>query len=207
MSDSALQRLVVRGVPMDVEVFTRAGGTSARPDYITVKRQLRTQKLSFIALTAQLPVTVARRVARDSEEPWDLVLERSRLGDGTVEVTYKFQLSRFECAPLIVAISTRYPRLCFVLGCVAPSVDQQSSLFIHNGHSWSWTLPNRRKRAIWAKVPKETNDNADEVTWRLAEADWAMMDAVVDHWAPKANRLMATLMKQASTSRAGRRRR
>ena len=201
MGDSWLQRLVVRGSAPDVAAFTRAAGSGERPRYLTVSRPLRTQKLSFEKLKGVLPPTIAGRVAPEPEEPWDLVVEQCRLRDGTVEVTYKFQLSEFECEPLIVAVSKLYPRLCFVLGCVASFVDQQSSLFIHDGQTWSWDLPSRRKAAIWVKVPEETNDNADQVTRALAEADWAMMDEVVDHWTPKATQAMATLRRGLRTAR------
>ena len=201
MGDSWLHRLVVRGSTPDIAAFTRAAGTPERPDYLPVTRQLRTQKLSFEKLKALLPVAVARRVAREIHEPSDLVLEQRRLRDETVEVTYKFQLSGFECEPLIVAVSKLYPRLCFVLGCVASFVDQQSSMFIHTGQSWSWNLPSRRKAAIWAKVPEETDDNADAVTRALAEADLAMIDEVVGHWTPKATQVMATLRRGLRTAR------
>ena len=146
-------------------------------------------------------VTSARRVAREPEEPWDLIVEQHQLSDGTVELIYKFQLSTFACEQLMIAVSKLYPQLCFVLGCVASFVDQQSSMFIHNGQSWSWNLPSRRKAAIWAKVPEETDDNADAVTRALAEADWAMIDEVIGHWTPKATQAMAKLRRGLRTAR------
>jgi hypothetical protein len=100
----------------------------------------------------------------------------------------------------MIAVSKRYPRLCFVLGTVASSVDQQSSMFIHNGQTRSWDLSNRRKAAILAKVPHETTDNADEVTQALAEADWAMMDEVIDYWRPKASQVMTKLRREQRIS-------
>ena len=75
---------------------------------------------------------------------------------------------------------------------------------MHKGQSWGWHLSARRKRAIWKKrVPEETKDNSDEVTWGLAEADWQMMDEVVAHWRPKMDALMARVLKK---DRAARRR-
>jgi hypothetical protein len=200
MADSWLQRLIVRGSAPDVAAFTAAARGDGRPYYLTVKPRLRTQRLSFETLKALMPVGVARRVAPEPEEPWDLVVEQRRLKDGTVTVTYKFQLSEFECESLMIAVSKRYPRLCFVLATVAPSVDQQSSMFIHNGQARSWDLSNRRKTAILAKVPQETADNADDVTQALAEADWAMMDEVVDHWMPKATQVMTRLRRRRRTA-------
>ncbi len=170
MADSWLQRLIVRGSAPDVAAFTGAAKSRQRPYYLTVKPQLRIQRLSFETLKALLPVRVARRAALEPEEPWDLVVEQRRLKDGTVEVTYKFQAERIRVRPLMIAVSKRYPRLCFVLGCVASSIDQQSSMFIYNGQATSWDLPNRRKAAIRAKVPEETADNSNEVTQALAEA-------------------------------------
>ena len=116
-------------------------------------------------------------------------------------MTYGFQLDTSEPDALIVAISKVFPRLCFVVGCVAPNVDEQSSRLMLNGRSWRWQLSARRKKAIWAKVPKETEDNADEVTWALAEADWAMMDDVVAHWRPRVDKLTARVLGKAPARR------
>ena len=65
---------------------------------------------------------------------------------------------------------------------------------VHDGQSRTWRLANTRREAIWATVPEETEDNLDDVTWALAEADWAGMDEVVEHWRPTADALMAKLI-------------
>lgn len=198
MGDSWLQRLVVRGPASEVAAFQRAVASPEKPRYVTVTPTCQTQRLSFAKLSSLLPRRQARRFAAELEEPWDLVVDPARqFEDGSREATYKFQLSAFEPEDLIIEVSRRYPHLCFVVGCVAPSADAQSSLLVHNGRAWQWRLPVRRKNAIWKKVvPEETEDNSDEVTWGLAEADWQMMDEVVAHWQPKIDRLMARVLKE-----------
>jgi hypothetical protein len=191
MSDSWLQRLVVRGPEADVSAFSAAVRSDARLEYRTVERQFKRQKLSFVRLRDSLPPGLRRTTPVPDEEPWDLVVEPPRrFRDGTVELTYKFQLSAYEPEVLILAASTVYPLLCFVVACVSPSDDQQYSLLIHRGEKVAWRLPARRKAAILKKVPKETEDNGDQVDLALAEADWEMMDEVVSQWRTRAARLM-----------------
>jgi hypothetical protein len=205
MSDSWLQRLVVFGPKADVSAFCAAVRSDARLQYRTVERQFNRQKLSFVGLRASLPPGVRRTIQVPDEEPWDLVVERPRrLNHKTVEVTYKFQLSAYEPEALILAASTVYPQLSFVVACVSPADDQQYSFFIHRGKKLCWRLPGRRKSAILRKVPKETEDNGDEVDLALAEADWEMMDAVVDHWQATAHRLMTAHRQDTSSGRTGR---
>lgn len=62
---------------------------------------------------------------------------------------------------------------------------------MHRGRVSRWRLPDRIKEAILGDLPAETEDEDDEVAWDLAEADWAMMDTVVDHWRTKVDKLMS----------------
>ena len=137
MGDSWLQRLVVRGPASDVTAFQKAAASRDKPEYWTVRPQLRTQRLSFAKLRTLLPSKDARKFSEEPEQPWDLVVEAPRrLKDGSLEVTYKFQLGRSEPDDLIVAVSKVFPRLTFIVGCVAPSVDQQSSGLVYKGQAW-----------------------------------------------------------------------
>lgn len=131
MGDSWLQRLVVRGPGADVRAFQKAAASRVKPEYRTVRPQVRTQRLSFAKLRALLPSRDARTFSGKVEEPWDLVIEgpRRRM-DGSLEVAYGFQLGQSEPDDLIVAVSKIFPRLCFVVGCVAPAVDEQSSRLV-----------------------------------------------------------------------------
>jgi hypothetical protein len=192
MGDTWLQRLVVRGPTAEVRRFRRAAQGRAPTRYLTVKRHLRTQRLSFIVLRALLPRVSARAIG-EVEEPWDLAIDPLRRhDDGTLELTYKFQQSAFECDSLITEVSKLYPALCFVIACVAPSTDSQYSTLVHGGRTWAWTLPDRRKRAIWADVPESTGENGDAVFQALVKADWQMMDTVASHWDRKAAQLLAS---------------
>lgn len=207
MSDPWLQNLVVRGPAADVTAFRRAAAGPEKKRGYAAKPRHKTQRLSFARLRGLLPSKQAQRFDPKPEEPWDLACDpREKLKDGSVELTYRFQLARFEPDALIIAVSRLYPRLCFVLGCVAPNVDEQSSRLVHNGRSRMWRLSERHKKALGAKVPEETEENADEVTWALAETDWAMMDEVVAHWRPQMDRLMARVLgkRLAAGRRSGR---
>lgn len=195
MADSWLQTLVVRGPRPEVSAFRKAAASRQEAVSWTVDG-VRRQVLSFEKLYAALPTRPLRRVLpAPVEEPWDLVVDRARrMADGTVEITYRFQLKRYDPDDLIVAVSRQYPRLCFVLAAVGPSFDEQSSRFIHSGRSSLWRLPAARKAVIFDAVPEETDDNADEQYWALVEADWAMMEEVVVHWRGRADMLMANLV-------------
>jgi hypothetical protein len=127
----------------------------------------------------------------------DLVVDPTRkLEPGMAEVTYRFQLYRGDFEAFLVEVSRVHPRLCFILGTVFPAGDQQESCFIHNGRKQSWTLPESQKEQLLADVPDDASetssddyeDGYDEVFWALVHADWAMLDAVVDHWAGTAEK-------------------
>jgi hypothetical protein len=203
MGDSWLQRLVIRGPAPAIARFRAAAVGKAKPQYATMKPVRRTQRLSFQKLRSQLPPKLARRHDADLEEPWDLLVDPARrFKDGSLELTYKFQLSRFEPETLIIDVSRVHSQLCLVLGCVAPHVDDQSSLLVHAGRSWRWRLPARHAEAIRSKlVPEATGDNDDEVFWAEAEADWALMDEVVGHWHPKVEALVARIRRAGQGAR------
>jgi hypothetical protein len=206
LSNDWINRLIVRGPAKDVESFTKAA-----TDLRIVRHQLEKPSkrglqhgLSFKALLSGLPAMWARRLDRDITDPWDLSLDRPvRFARGMIERTYRFQLRHYEPDSLLAEVSKQYPRLSFVLGWVDPNSDDQASRFIHAGHSVLYRLPERRKRAIQARVPGEGSADESEILSALIEADWAMMDAVVDHWDRKA---ASILHKTApSPSRLGRR--
>src|SRR5271167_3122336 len=96
--DSWLQRLMVRGPAPDVAAFRRAAASLSKPAYLTVSPELQTQKLSFKKLRAALAPQHSGKIDENPEEPWDLVVDPvQRFKDGTTEVTFRFQLARFEC--------------------------------------------------------------------------------------------------------------
>ena len=205
--DMWLQRLVVRGPLAELTRFRKVAESSSKPIYLTTTPEHCTQKLSFVRLATLLPIDAPdQRIA--PEEPLDLLAERlKRHPDSTVELSYGFQFSRFEPDALIRAVSRRYPRSCFVLGMVAPSADEQCSSFIQNGKARCWCLPESRKAKIVSRVPEENEDNCDEVDLALAEADWAMMDEVVDHWKPTVDKFMSgEERRRSATPHVGKRR-
>jgi hypothetical protein len=94
MGNACLQRLVVRGPAAEVTAFRQAVASRAKPEYMTIGRACRTQKLSFAKLRTLIPGKPARRIKGDIEEPCDLVVDPARRHtDGSLELTYRFQLS------------------------------------------------------------------------------------------------------------------
>ena len=57
-----------------------------------------------------------------------------------------------------------------------------------------------QKEQLLAEVPEETDDNQDEVFWALVQADWAMLDALVDHSAGTAATTRARITASCSIS-------
>src|SRR5258706_10202 len=126
LMDSWLRRLVVCGHAADVTAFRKAAASKAKSTYLTLAPELRTQKLSFTKLLAALPKKLADTIS-EPQEPWDLGVDGPEsMTDGTIEFSYRFQLDDFTCEDLIIAVSTMYLRLCFVLGTIAPNVDEHS---------------------------------------------------------------------------------
>ena len=111
-----------------------------------------------------------------------------------------FQLHRGDLEAFLVQISRVFPRLCFILGTVEPSLDQEESCFVHDGRKQSWTLPASQKEKLRAAVPEETDDNEDDVFWALVWTDWAILDALVDHWASTAATTRVRIAASCSTS-------
>ncbi len=201
--DAALQRLVVRGPAADVAAFRKAASSRSKPTYLTMDPVHKTQKLSFKKLSAR--VAPKNGSFEDLEEPWDLAVDRlERYPDGTVQLTYRFQtdLRCSDCEVLTKALSRIYPRLCFVLGSIAPCADEQISLLAYQGRIRRWRLPDKRKQVLQADIPEPTEDNDDEILWAEIEAGWAMMDAVVDHWKPAVDELMKTAASHGRRKKA-----
>jgi hypothetical protein len=198
--DSWLQRLVVRGPADDMAAFKRAAASRSKLAYLTVDPQHRTQKLSFKKLRALLPPKHSAKIDDDPEEPWDLVVDRVwRLNDGTRQITYRFQLAHFDCDTLIREVSKLYPRLCLVLGCVEPAGDEQLSLLAYRGRVSRWRLPDAIREEMLFEIPIDAKDDDDEAAWMLDEANWAMMDMVVEHWRTKVDKLMSRALSGLHT--------
>lgn len=198
MSDLSLHRLVVQGPRRDVAKFRRAA---------TANRTVHSEGLLFSLRRLMSILPAGTPLDQDLLEGHlhDLVVEpTTTVEHGMVEATYKFQLEWDDLEAFIIQISTVFPSLCFILGTVEPSVDRQASCLILSGSIQRWDLPESVKEQVLANVPEETDDSAndahDEIFWALVEADWAMMDAVVDHWADTAKQKLATMAADTHTN-------
>jgi hypothetical protein len=197
MSDSWINRLVVSGRTADIDAF---GASVARPGGRSPTM------LSFKKLQGQLP-RVEWDGLEEVEEPWDddrgpmavaAPDRRARQPSGTQDLMYRFSQARYEPDELLIRASRLFPKLCFVLGWVAPSNDERSSRFIHNGHTLVFRLPDQRTEKLRALAYRrygltdEATDDADSL-WADFEGDWALLDAVVKHCSGKVTRTLAAV--------------
>ena len=120
---------------------------------------------------------------------------------GAENLTYRFSLAGYEPDPLLIRASKLFPSLCFVLGWVAPSNPEQTSRFIHNGHTLLYLLPAQRTEKLRATAYRHygltaeaaaestDEDNGDSLSAEI-EGDWALLDAAVKHWNGKVSRTL-----------------
>jgi hypothetical protein len=202
MPDLTLYTLVVQGVDGDIAAFRRAAKAN---------RTSRSEgaPLSVRRLMRVLPAGTAIDEYLRRHDLSDLVVDPTReLEPGMAEVTYNFQLKWGDLEAFLVEVSRVYPRLCFILGTVFPAGDEQESCFIHDGRKQSWTLPASQKEILLADVPDDADetsspdykDGYDPVLWALIHADWAMLEAVVDHWAGTAAKTRAEIAASRSAT-------
>jgi hypothetical protein len=200
MSDSWINRFVVSGPVASVRTFETAAAVTEGPAQTS---------LSFARLLQLLPED-ERGNFDEPVEPWhdtgdsfsDAVEppeEESRQAPDWLELTYRFVLDRHDTDPLLIRTSALFPTLCFVLGWVAPNVDEQRSRFIHNGDTDTYELSDDQAESIRAEnylrygTPPATAHESDDdnLLWAEIEADWAMLDVVVEHWEPQVARTLS----------------
>lgn len=222
--DLSLQRLVVRGPAAEVAAFrkcAKGGRVPGEWDWQSIKPNSKRIQLDFKRLkTVFLPDANAH--LEPPSDPIDLVVETPKpLKRGTGEVVYRFLLGGRggEPEPFFTEASMAFPKLCFVFGTVEGfEWEQNGSLFLYKGKQQRWRLPEKRKKALTATVEKlseiEGGDDAtrqkllDELSWASpdetlsdkifrasVEADWAMMDEVMDHWNAKAQKTLAIIAR------------
>jgi hypothetical protein len=193
MSDPWINRLVVSGLADDVSVFQNA---------VTAGEGPTATALSFTRLQAQLDED-ARQGLDEPWEPWDDWNEtnpdgvnppqvEARRDSRFIDLEYNFSLVRFEPEPLLIRASELFPRLYFVLGWVAPNVDQAAGKFIHNGQMLEYWLSDTERETLRADAYRglglspdygETAPMDDDVAlFADIQGDWAQLKAVVQHW-------------------------
>lgn len=202
MSDSWINRLVVSGRKADVNAFGNTVARAVGPE---------PTMLSFVQLQRQLPQHEQGGL-EEPAEPWNDDSEsmavsapdsEARQLRGTENITYRFNLADYEPDALLICASKLFPNLCLVLGWVAPSNDEQTSRFIHNGHTLVYRLPAKRTEKLRTNafrrhgVTDAAAEESAESLWADIEGDWALLDAAVKHWNGKVSRTL----KEAKTHR------
>lgn len=185
MSDPWINRLEISGPVEDLAAVeqamtpvTAAGLRSRRPG------------LSFKALSEFL-ATGCVICAADVMDPWGVTVERREsLERGMVRRIYRFEQARYQPDELLVRLSARYPRLCFVLGWVVPDSEEASKLF-HKGTARRFDLSGKRKDEIYPDI--DDDEDPHVAFWMAVEADWAALDEVVTHWAETVRRILGRI--------------
>lgn len=175
MSDPWINRLEISGPAKDLAAVERA----LAPATAAGSRSRRLD-LSFKALSEYLAIGCVI-CAEEVTDPWGVTVERREsLERGMVRRIYRFEQARYEPDELLVGLSARYPRVCFVHGWVMPDSEEASKL-IHKGTARRFDLSKKRRNEIYADID---DDEDPHVAFRMAvEGDWAALDEVVAHWA------------------------
>jgi hypothetical protein len=118
--------------------------------------------------------------------------QEARQQPGLVDLTYRFSLVRFEPDDLLIHVSRLLPRLCFVLGWVAPANDEAASKFIQNGKALEHQLSDTARESLREDAYRRLGlapdygstapMDDDEALWADWEGDWAQLQAVVEYW-------------------------
>jgi hypothetical protein len=182
VADPWINHFVVVGPIDDVRAFVRAAVGSQPPDWDSSSTKPVRLSLSFSAFYKRLPPSAKRRVPEVESEPYELNSDRMVLRkDGHAEKTYRFELSHYEPDLLLTEVSKLFPRLCFILGWVAPNVDEAASKFIRAGKVRLHRMSDSRREEIREGKCKEWGEDSFEAD---IEGDWVMLDEIVEHWTP-----------------------
>jgi hypothetical protein len=100
---------------------------------------------------------------------------------------YRFEQRGYEPDGLLRRLSAMYPRLCMVLGTVAPNVDEQCSILIHQGRSERHDLPRARHARLYGRI---RDDDSPETTLAYIEADWRALDEVMRNWRKRVREIL-----------------
>jgi hypothetical protein len=185
MSDPWINRLEISGPAKDLAAVeramtpaTKAGKRSSRPG------------LSFKALSDYLEIGCVL-CAEEVTDPWGVTVEaRESLEHGMVRRIYRFEQGGYAPDDLLVELSARYPRLCFVLGWVMPDSEEASKL-LHRGTVRRYDLSGKRRDEIYPDI--DDDEDSHVAFWIAVEADWKALEEVVAHWVGTVQRILGRL--------------
>jgi hypothetical protein len=119
---------------------------------------------------------------------------------GMLRLVYDFSMARYAPDELLIAVSTHFPTLCFVLGWVDPNNDEQSSMYIEDGLTEAYEAPDALVTQLRAEVYDryglnyaDAIETGDFELWADIEGDWACREAVVRHWDTRVSRRLAQI--------------
>ncbi len=192
MPDMCLCRLVVSGPTFDVMRFVQAAAPAERSVSARGSRDDE-GPLSFRELLPLReeddPVDVYGTPSRGPDDCWRDALSRDTAGRASIH--YGFLTTMSEPYRLIRHVSRQFVRLDFLLGAVAPAIDEANCWYFRGGRGRNWKMPARQREAIRCRVwdgaglAPEDEGNLDVDV----QGDHAMMEQVIARWTPARKRV------------------
>jgi hypothetical protein len=203
LPDTWISRLVVSGPTSDLARFrSSVNNPEAEPATSLSFRRLQTCLSEEDRLGLDQPM-----------EPWDDSApngdcvgapdEQVRPEAGMLSLEYNFSMARYEPDELLIRASRLlFPRLCLVLGWVAPSNDEHRSRFIHNGQTLIYDASvkqvHRQRSRAYRGYGLSYDDALESDGFDLSadlEGDWALLKVVVAHWDATVHRELERLTR------------
>lgn len=178
MPDLCLCRLVVSSAHKDVRRFVREA-RPARDSSEAWRGDGAPVALSFQRL---MPIVEDQNASDIYGTPWHEPEEVTRshverVTSSRARVTYGFVTKWAEPHLLIRDVSRRYPSLDFVVGAVAPAVDEANSWYFRAGRGRNWKMGGRERNRIRSEAYRRNGitDPNDADLWDDVVADHALM--------------------------------
>ena len=189
MADMCLCALAVEGPVVEVRRFVAATKPSERRNKsLDGEDSHDCDLLSFQRLDPRPnDEDVSDIYGTPSPEPMDCSRTRiRRIGKTRARIEYRFLTKWSEPSVLFRRVSRRFPRLIFLLGAVAPALDEADCWFFREGRGRNWKMSDDRREAVRAEAYRAEGKNIeeDDDLWLDIEGDHILLREVVAHWTP-----------------------
>ena len=198
MPDMCLCALVIEGSPVEVRRFVtlarpRRGSSQPRDSYYC-------DLLSFHRLDPRADdEDLSVIYGTPSPEPMDCTRTRLKQIGSRARVEYRFLTKWSEPYVLFQRVSKGFPQLEFLLGAVAPAVDETNCWYFHQGRARNWKMPGHRRTAIRREAYRAEglDIEEDDDLGVDVEGDHLMMNEALAHWTPARRRAARPARKRA----------
>jgi len=200
MADMCLCALVVEGSPVEVREFVKVAQPLRRLSQ--PEDSYDCSLLSFRRLDPRPDEEDLTDIyGTPSPEPEDCTRTRlKRVGATRARVEYRFLTKWSEPYVLFRRVSKQFPRLEFLLGAVAPAVDETNCWYFHQGRGRNWKMPDHRREGIRTEAYRAEglDIEEDDDLGIDVEADHTMMTEALAHWTPARRRAARPSRKRAN---------